>query len=179
VNRLLTICFALVLCSATLSSCKSHKRGTRCPTPKETTTSKNSKIQEKYATVLDVKPSEITNIRLYEFVDQWQGTPYRYGGTTKTGVDCSGFVGSLYLDVYQKSIPRSTNEIEKVTKHINKSSLKEGDVVFFDIDGKKTSHVGVYLQNGRFVHASSSKGVIISNLSNPYYQKSFNRGGKF
>jgi len=112
-------------------------------------------------------------------VDQWQGTPYRYGGTTKTGVDCSGFVGSLYLDVYQKSIPRSTNEIEKVTKHINKSSLKEGDVVFFDIDGKKTSHVGVYLQNGRFVHASSSKGVIISNLSNPYYQKSFNRGGKF
>lgn len=165
--------------ASTLSSCKSSKRSSRRPDPRSETTSKGKQVQEKYARTLQVKPSDITNLRLYEFIDQWEGTPYRYGGTSKSGVDCSGFVGNLYSEVYKKSIPRSTTDMEKSTKNVGKSNLKEGDVVFFDIDGKKTSHVGVYLQNGRFVHASTSKGVIVSDLSNPYYQKTFNRGGKF
>ena len=115
---------------------------------------------------------------LFSFVKDWEGVPYRYGGTTRTGVDCSGFVGVLYKEVYNKQIPRTTKELSSTAKTLPKSNLQEGDLVFFDIDGKKNSHVGVYLKDGDFVHASTSKGVIVSSLENPYYQRSFARGGR-
>lgn len=116
---------------------------------------------------------------LYRFVETWTGTPYRYGGTNQSGVDCSGFTGALYREVYKKTIPRTTKDISKGAKRVSTAHLKEGDIVFFDINGKKSSHIGVYLQNKHFVHASSSKGVIISHLDNPYYQKAFSHGGRF
>lgn len=131
-------------------------------------------LLEKYAQALEVDQSAL-NPKLYSFVDDWIGVPYKYGGTTKTGADCSGFTNTLYLNVYQKQIARSTSEIEKTCKTVSEKQVAEGDLVFFDIAGKKSSHVGVYLHNGRFVHASTSKGVIISEVSNPYYTKYFAR----
>ncbi len=135
-------------------------------------------IQNKYAELLGVPKSEIKNVRLYSFVENWTGTPYKYGGMTKHGVDCSGFCNVLYIEVYHKKLPRTTRDLAKQLNKVKKSKLQEGNLVFFNIKGKKNSHVGVYLKNNRFVHASTSKGVIISSLENPYYKKAFNKGGK-
>ncbi len=80
--------------------------------------------------------------------------------------------------MYKKQIRRTTSELSKDINKVSKGRLKEGDLVFFNISKKKNSHVGVYLKNSRFVHASSSKGVIISSLDNPYYKKTYNKGGR-
>ncbi len=134
-------------------------------------------IQNKYAEALGVSPSHITDVALYTFVDDWIGTKYQYGGMSKTGVDCSGFCNVLYNNVYKKQLPRTTKEIAKQIKKVNKEKLQEGNVVVFNIANKKNSHIGIYLQNNKFVHASTSKGVIISSLQNPYYLKAYSKGG--
>lgn len=137
----------------------------------------NKAIVTKYAEMLQVPTSQITNIKLYEFIDDWYGTKYKYGGLTKAGIDCSGFCNVLYNNVYKKELPRSTSDIAKTINKVAQNKLKEGDLVVFNIAGKKNSHVGLYLHNNYFVHASTSKGVIISNLTNPYYKKAYSKGG--
>jgi len=171
--------FCLVLL-VTQVGCSRNKKATKKSSShrNEKTVSNNDALKSKYARSLGVQPKDITNIALYQFIDEWYGVPYKYSGTTKSGADCSGFIGQLYAQVYRKSLPRTTGEIDKACSKVSKSSLKEGDLVFFDINKKKSSHIGLYLQNDKFVHASTSKGVIISDLSNPYYQKTFSKGGR-
>lgn len=140
-------------------------------------TKSNHQVLSKYAEKLQVSPSQLTNSRLYEFIDDWYGTKYKYGGLTKSGIDCSGFCNTLYNQVYKKELPRSTKDIAKIINKVPQNKLKEGDLVVFNISGKNNSHVGLYLINDYFVHASTSKGVIISNLTNPYYKKTYNKGG--
>lgn len=140
---------------------------------------KNTYIINKYANLLETSKSEINNIKLYSFIDNWYGTKYKYGGMSKTGVDCSGFTNILYKEVYNKQIQRSTKDLVKSINKVSKGNLKEGDLVFFNIAKKKNSHVGVYLKNNKFVHASTSKGVLISSLENPYYKKTYNKGGVY
>jgi len=160
---------ALIVVSIILS-CSSQKELSK--------ENKNTYIVDKYAQLLSVGKSEITNIKLYQFIDSWYGTKYKYGGLSKNGIDCSGFCNILYAEVYNKQLNRRAADISKSVKKVSKKNLKEGDLVFFDIAKKKSSHVGVYLKNNKFVHASSSKGVIISSLDNPYYIKTFNKGGQ-
>jgi cell wall-associated NlpC family hydrolase len=149
-----------------------------CGGNKKAVQKKDNQLINKYATLLQVPKSEVTNMKLYSFIDAWYGVRYAYGGMSKSGVDCSGFSNLLYQQVYGKKIPRTTRELSKTINKVGKKKLKEGDLVFFNIAKKKNSHVGVYLRNNRFVHASTSKGVIISNLENPYYRKSYSKGGK-
>jgi lipoprotein Spr len=172
--------FLCLILIASQVACSRNKKTTQKKASHRTEKSVNNHdaLKSKYAKALGVEPKSITNISLYQFIDDWYGVPYKYGGTTKSGTDCSGFIGQLYSQVYNKSLPRTTSEIDKACSKVSKASLKEGDLVFFDINKKKSSHVGVYLQNDRFVHASTSKGVIISELSNPYYQKAFAKGGR-
>lgn len=122
------------------------------------------------------------NITLYKQVNTWLGVKYRLGGTTKKGVDCSGFVGAIYRDVYGKKLNRTAEDIySENCRKIRKGRLKEGDLVFFRTDGKrkkKPNHVGVYLKNGKFVHASTSKGVEVNSLDFEYYKKAFMKGGR-
>jgi hypothetical protein len=134
-------------------------------------------VAEKYAAILGVEESDIQNGRLYEFVDDWMGTPYRFGGQDKTGIDCSGLAQLLEQQVYNINIPRSTSQQIDVIKRKYEDELAEGDLLFFDYGGKKFSHVGVYLQNGYYVHASSSRGVIITKLHDPFTYKYFSRCG--
>lgn len=134
-------------------------------------------IFNKYAIAIGVSKSQITNIRLYSFIDDWYGTKYKYGGMSKSGVDCSGFCNVLYNYVYNKSMKRRSSDIANDINKVSKNKLKEGDLVFFNISKKKNSHVGIYLMNNKFVHASTSKGVLISSLDNPYYKKTYNKGG--
>ena len=137
----------------------------------------SSRIVEKYADMMDVSPRKLANKQLYEFIDDWEGTKYKMGGLSKSGIDCSGLVFLLYKDVYQKEIPRNTSKQVEIIKRKYESQLKEGDLVFFDYDGKAFSHVGVFLQNGYYVHASTRKGVMIQKLKDPYTYKYFSRAG--
>lgn len=134
-------------------------------------------VAEKYAAILGVDQSSIQNGRLYEFIDDWMGTPYKFGGQDRNGIDCSGFAQLLQQEVYNVNIPRSTSEQVLIIKRKYEEDLVEGDLVFFDYDGRKFGHVGIYLQNGYYVHASTSHGVMISKLHDPYTYKYFSRCG--
>jgi cell wall-associated NlpC family hydrolase len=102
----------------------------------------------------------------------WKGTPYQFGGLTKKGIDCSGFVYRTYKESLGHSIPRSTELLAASGSNINKSDLRPGDLVFFKTS-TKVRHVGIYMNNGSFLHASTSKGVMISKLDNPYWKGAY------
>lgn len=95
----------------------------------------------------------------------------------KKGVDCSGFTSLLEQEVYDKTLPRTARLMAESVKRKFENELREGDLIFFDFDGEKFSHVGVYLHNNKFVHASTSRGVIISDMKDPWYYKYFSRAG--
>lgn len=115
------------------------------------------------------------NIPLYVQCASWIGTKYRYGGDTKKGTDCSGMVKNIYYKVYRKTISRSTKTQYADSKKIAKNKAVPGDLVFFATSKKKNTptHVGIYLKDDKFIHASSSKGVIVSSLNENYYKKNF------
>ena len=126
---------------------------------------------------MGVTKKDITNGRLYAFINDWYGTPYHYGGMDKDGTDCSGFVFQLQQQVYGITLTRTTGDQVNVIKRKYEGQLQEGDLVFWDYDGKKFSHVGVYLQNDYVVHASTRKGVIVVKLHDPSTYKYFSRCG--
>ncbi len=114
---------------------------------------------------------------------KWLGVPYKYAGNTKSGVDCSGFTSAIYKTVYGKQLHRrSVDQYTMDCRSVNRSSLSSGDLVFFATSGKKTAgninHVGIYLKNNKFIHASSSRGVVVDDLSSSYYVQNWVSGGK-
>lgn len=116
---------------------------------------------------------------LSDFIEDWYGTPHVMGGNTKKGVDCSGFVIQAYLQVFKQNFRgRRAEDLFAEIEPLKKSELQYGDLVFFKIRGRRIDHVGIYLQDGNFVHVSSSNGVMVSKLSNPYFSKRFFRGGR-
>ncbi|MEK5052549.1 C40 family peptidase [Niallia sp. FSL K6-0212] len=100
------------------------------------------------------------------------GTPYKYGGTSPKGFDCSGFVGYSYKKV-GKSLPRTTASIYKKGKKVKKANLQKGDLIFFETYKKGASHVGIYIGSNQFIHSSSSKGVKVDKLSNSYWKTKY------
>ncbi len=129
-------------------------------------------LKQKYAKMLGVPPAKITNLTLYRFIDRWYGTHYRSGGCDANGIDCSGFVQKLYSEVYGVDLVRTAMDQFRKCRFIKKpSDAVEGDLVFFSIRTKNISHVGIYLANNRFVHASTSGGVMISNLQEEYWSR--------
>lgn len=127
------------------------------------------------------KPSKQTDLTksLEKEARSWLGTPYRYGGETRKGTDCSGLVMSVYRDVAGIKLPRSSREMQAECQPIKTSQLRKGDLVFFSSSKRgRVTHVGLYLENGNFIHASSSRGVIISNLDEDYYARHFHSAGR-
>ena len=110
--------------------------------------------------------------RLYTQYRVWKGTPYRYGGVSLKGVDCSGFVLNAYKKVYDIQLPRSTKDQVKKGRIVYRYELRTGDLLFFKT-GWNVRHVGIYLENGKFMHASNSKGVTIASINNPYWKKHY------
>ncbi len=134
---------------------------------------------KKYAAVDEIRYGKKQNQPLYSFIEEWYGTPYRLGGTAKSGIDCSAFVKELYDRVYHTELLRTSGEQFSSSTYISdRDELKEGDLVFFKIRSRRISHVGIYLSNGRFVHASSSRGVVISDLSESYWTRYYAGGGR-
>ena len=162
--RLLLILVSLLLfvggCStkgahAYKASLNSHKTPTKKKSPPYTLVEKNA-----------------ITLALYDEYLKWYGVPYRLGGSTYNGVDCSSLVQSIYRDAFGIRVPRTTKEQAKVGYKINKSSLKEGDLLLFKT-GYNVRHSGIYLEKGNFLNASTFYGVTISNINNPYWRSKY------
>ena len=189
---LLSLTLGMVSCKTALTDKTEYETGWEFENPAPRQSSKNNKTKSDNKTSdkqVDAKAPEkttpkpktensgIANAALRKEVDQWIGVPYKYGGTTKAGVDCSGFCGNVFKNVYDITLGRSAQDIYDQTKPVNKSALKEGDLVFFKINSSRVSHVGIYLSQNKFVHASTSRGVIISDLDEAYWTKYYFASG--
>ncbi len=130
-------------------------------------------LQFKYAILMDIPVEKFNNFnsKLFDFIEEWYGTPYHFGGSSKDGIDCSAFAGNLMVSVFGIGLPRMAKDQYKICKRVSKSDMEEGDLVFFHTTRKGISHVGVYLGNNKFVHASLNYGVTISDLSEGYYAR--------
>lgn len=105
--------------------------------------------------------------------EPWLGTPYRFGGNSKTGIDCSGFARVLHAEVGHRQLARTTTEQWRSSAPVNVSQLRPGDLLFFNTSGKGISHVGVFIEGNQFVHASTSKGVTYSSTTEAYWTANF------
>lgn len=124
---------------------------------------------------VDIGPKD--HHALYLEAAQWIGTPYRSGGQSRKGTDCSGFVRQVYKKVYGIDLPRSTTEQVEEGKRVRRRKLREGDLVFFHgSKRRRANHVGIYLKEGKFVHASTSRGVMVSRLDEDYWDEYWLRG---
>ena len=140
------------------------------------------KVLLKYATFLRTSPDSLKNIALYTFIDKWLYTPYKYGGSDEKGIDCSAFIQRLLGDVYKIIVPRTSAQ-QFFTKNVepfhDRHYFSEGDLLFFTtVPGTPISHVGLYLHNRMFINASTSSGVSLANLDDPYWKKRFVAAGR-
>jgi len=119
------------------------------------------------------------NPDLIREVASWLGTPYRYGGNNKAGTDCSGMVQQVFLKVFNLALPRSSAQIADFSKRVRKTELQVGDLVFFETTSRRRiNHVGIYLGGNRFIHSTTSHGVIVGNLDEPYWRRAYSRSGR-
>ncbi|MBB6498931.1 C40 family peptidase [Pedobacter cryoconitis] len=158
-------CSYLIILLAALtvfSSCRSRK-----------TASYKENKEAKAAEVL----SNVKSKALYRFITDWTGVRYRLGGLDKNGIDCSGFALLLNKEIYGLKLPRRSRDQADVIRNTNPSQLKEGDLIFFSFGGNGIDHVGVYLNHGFFVHASTTRGVVVDDLTLPAYQRTLIKAG--
>lgn len=158
----LTKSLVIALAVATLAACSSNVEAslsTKAATPNQLAKQSPIQTQSKNSDAAKV-------LAAYR---GWAGTRYRLGGTTKAGVDCSAFVRAAMNTAFNLHLPRSTAEQKYSGKAISKSDLRPGDLVFF----RKNHHVGIYIGGGKFVHASSSRGVMTSSLSEKYWTRNY------
>ncbi len=137
-----------------------------------------SPVQFKYSLLLNTEVESLPSNTLLNAVDEWYGVRYRVGGNTKSGVDCSGFTVAVYTAAYGLMLPRVSRDQYRMSRKISTTELQEGDLVFFNTKGRGVSHVGVYLGNNKFIHASVSRGVMVSDLFESYYLKRFAGAGR-
>jgi lipoprotein Spr len=137
-------------------------------------------LQFKYSILLDSPVEELTDGKMISFIEDWYGTRYKYGGNDKNGVDCSAFAQTFILSMYGLMLPRTSVQQYQNSKRLRKEELQEGDLVFFKTRGRKAgiSHVGVYLRNNKFVHASTSAGVMINDIGDGYYSAHYAGAGR-
>lgn len=154
-----------------LTSCSSRKALTR----------KKQDSTEQLSQQLGFKVHKKDDLALYTEAAKWLGTPYKFGGTTKKGVDCSGLVNNVYKNAYQKPLERTVAGMEsKNCRKVSRHEMAPGDLLFFNTSKNKKSvnHVGILLKHDYFIHASTSKGVIINRLSQDYYKKTWKKAGR-
>ncbi len=175
--------FIVILSALCLGSCRSHRQvATARPS-----VSHPGRPQDQRRPVLppvtgasdDSNDAELVG-RIIDGAYGWVGTPYAYGGTTRKGVDCSGFVQRLFADIAAVSLPRNTRKQAEYCRPVKRELLQPGDLVFFNGSriGGGIGHVGLYLGDDRMIHASSSRGVIVSAITERYYTQRYCGGGR-
>lgn len=160
-NRLL----AMIMIMLVFSACSSRKYTAR-PGTVPTTAAKAAEAM-----------SHLKSKELYRFINDWTGVQYVLGGLDKKGIDCSGFALLLQRNIYGNELPRRSRDQADAVSEKAIASLNEGDLIFFSFGGTAVDHVGVYLNNNFFVHASTTRGVVVDDLSIPAYQKAFVKAG--
>ena len=156
-KNLLILIFAAII----LASCSTKKHAI--------STSKAARAAEAMA---NLKSKD-----LYRFITDWTGVSYKLGGLDKKGIDCSGFALILERDIYGLTLPRRSKDQAEAIRKKDKNNLKEGDLIFFAFGGNEVDHVGVYLNNDFFVHASTTRGVVVDDLNLPIYQRAIVKTG--
>lgn len=171
----------IVMCALALFlaavSCRSHKSAVDAP-------QLVSYYEEAYVEVTPgaseepAEPGEGSALKAE--LERWMGVPYRYSGHSLEGTDCSGLVVEVYAAVYGVVLPHHSADIfAQCCDEVSREELLEGDLVFFSfVRSGRISHVGVYIGDGRFVHASSSRGVVVSDMRDPYYVRGYVASGR-
>ena len=168
-HRFIKIFIVFVVLVIVLYSCGNKKT---IQSTKNKTEFKKSNDLNKSKVKFDL--TKLKDPKLRNFASEWLGVPYKYSGKTKEGIDCSHFTCTLLRDVFQfpKDFYLPSYRLPEKFTTISKDQVKEGDLVFFDIQSNgKISHVGIMLDKSYFIHASTSKGVVINSLEEAYYQK--------
>lgn len=155
--------WTVLLCTVLLSGC-CLKPGRPTPAPEGVSVSDIISA--------DLSDTKTVRDKIYLQYQQWKGTRYKMGGLSRTGVDCSGFVYLTYRQQLGIELPRTTRQQAKVGAEIPANELRSGDLVFFKT-GFRSRHVGIYLGNDQFVHASTKQGVMLSRLDDVYWQKTY------
>ena len=158
----------LIPCLAAAQTKKSKSKKAKAPV---------QSLEQFYASHQLVPDSACSPYLFYQVYD-WLGTRYKYAGKTKKGIDCSGFVREMYSSTYCVSLSGGSRDIWPTVMPVEKEALQEGDILFFKIKKGQISHVGIYLGNNKFAHASVKQGVIVSDLEEDYYKKYFYKGGR-
>ena len=154
-------------------------RGLQNTTVKQTSAG-NAKQAAAYKMAHENAPRQASNSSLEQLAKAWIGTPYVYGGSSKSGTDCSGYVMQIYKAHYGISLPHNAGQMYDDSRgsSVSRGSLQEGDLVFFG-SFWKIDHVGIYLKGDRFTHASSSRGVMISPMSDNYWRPKYQGARRF
>ena len=139
----------------------------------------DSAFRQQHFLLTGQAPAPESNRNLAYSIHGWLGVPHRDGGDNRRGTDCSGFVRNVYRETYGISLSRNAQKMyDRDVETVGREALREGDLVFFNTFGGGISHVGIYLQNGRFAHASTSRGVTVDSLTNPYYAGGYYASGR-
>lgn len=163
-----------------LASCGTVKRGSGTGTaslpvqPSSAITNENPEDEASIPAAMSVAGSEMNRVinQLHSAHSEWQGTPYRLGGAGMNGIDCSAFTQVVYSEFFGTSLPRNTRQQLGEGQGVRRNHVRPGDLIFFRT-GRRTLHVGIAMGNGDFLHASVSRGVMISNLSESYWAGRF------
>ena len=167
-----------VLVASLMLLCFLFSANAQTSSSKTTSNDPDNLAKDYFSQIMGVAASSTTNSKMYQFIYDWIGTPYRLGGNTKKGVDCSGFAAELYEQVFNTSIGSNSRNIYSNVDKVSKNNLQPGDFVFFKIRSKNISHVGVYIGDNKFAHASSSRGVMVSDLNDAYWKRYYYNGGR-
>ena len=169
----------LILISLTIASCstKKHISKQNTNTAIQTKTTRKIDIQNKEnQKKLKYKPKKHSRTgikhKLETHYNKYKAVPYKYGGTSKKGFDCSGFVQFTYKSIFNIALPRTTEYMLKEGTAVKKNKLRIGDLVLFRTS-KRYRHVGIFMGDNLFMHVSTKKGVMKSNLNNPYWLKCY------
>jgi probable lipoprotein NlpC len=165
-----TFCIAALVTATALMGCTSVPE--RGQTRAGSATGSSARMSTIPGAEVDLNDREAVKGNLYAQYEEWKGTRYQIGGMSRQSVDCSGFVHITFKSRLGIILPRSTHLQVELGQHVDKDELRPGDLVFFKT-GRTLRHVGVYLEDGRFLHASSKLGVAISHLNENYWKSAY------